>query len=333
MDWAHLENSIWLFTLPIFIGLALYVYRWRMRARKKFADEELIQRLFPAAKKSYYGLKVVLVSLSLLFSILALMDPLMGEEKTQIKREGTDIIYALDLSNSMYAEDIAPNRLGNAKKIIQESLHQLGGDRVGLIVFAGDAYSISPMTHDYGAIESYIEMASPELISAQGTNLFSVVQKAVEMFDNAPTTGKLLVILSDGEDNEKSISKAIKLAEESKIHIATMGIGTKNGAPIPIHNSSFQDYKTDRQGDVVISRFDEETLKSLAKSTKGKYIYVEDFGNAIEELHTFLNNLDKNVQDIQFSSEKKHIFQYFLVIAFVLLFIDTLTTEHKVFNI
>lgn len=333
MEWGHLENSIWLLVLPAFIGLSIYIYRWKIRARKKFADPNLIPRLFPNSKRSYYKLKVFLVSLGFLFSVLALMDPLMGEKQTEVKREGTDIVYALDLSNSMYAEDVAPNRLINAKKVIQESLHQLGGDRVGLIVFAGEAYSVSPMTHDYSAIESYIEMASPELLSSQGTNFYSVIQEAVEVFDNVPTTGKLLVILSDGEDNEKSISEAIQLAEKSKINIVTIGIGTESGAPIPLYKGSFNDYKTDRYGNVVISKFNEKALSSLAKSTQGKFIYLSRTQTTINELHNYLNQMEKEVQDVQFKTEKGHVFQLFLAFAFILLFIDTLTTEHEFFNI
>lgn len=332
MGWAQPENSIWLLFLPLFIGLALYVKMWQNKARLKFADNHLIKQLFPTSSNTRYGLKTILISLAILLGIVALMDPLFGEEKVQVKREGVDIVYALDLSNSMNAEDIAPSRLEKAKKIISESIQNLGGDRVGLIVFAADAYKISPLTNDYAAIQSYIESASPELISQQGTNFFAVVDKAIELFENTPTTKKLLVILSDGEDNENSVSQATDLADKNEIHIVTMGFGTEPGSPIPQHIGGFQEYKMDRHGETVISKLQEDDLKSLADTSSGVYIRVEQNKEALTQLHSFLNSLDKNEQDSAYSKDKKHVFQWFLAFSILLIFIDTLTTEHKLFN-
>lgn len=332
MSWAHPENIVWLLFLPLFIGLAIYVSQWKVNARKKFADSSLLKRLFPTDSDSKYWTKVILLSLGILLSVFALMDPLFGEEELKVKREGIDIVYALDLSNSMYAEDVAPNRLERAKKLISESMQNLGGDRVGFLVFAADAYTISPLTTDYAAIDSYIESASPELISHQGTNFLAVLQTAVKMFENSPTAGKLLVIVSDGEDNEKSVQKAIRLAKDNKINVATLAIGTETGAPIPIEQGDYEDFKRDRQGEVVISKLDTKAMQSLAESCNGVYVYLNTNQQALDELHTYLSTLDKEVQDTAFSLEKKHIFQWFLGLALLLIFIDTLTTDHKVFN-
>ncbi len=332
MSWAIPENSIWFLWVPIFIGMAIYVHNWRKKTKEKFADSHLIPQLFPAASGYRYFLKLTLVLIGLTLAVLALMDPLFGEEEVKIKREGIDIVYALDLSNSMNAEDVAPSRLERAKKIISESVNRLGGDRVGLIVFAADAYSISPLTNDYSAILSYIDSASPELISQQGTNFSSVVLKASEMFENAPTTGKLLVILSDGEDNEDSVSKATQLAKESNIHIVTMGIGTAKGGPIPMNVGGYEEFKMDRYGETVISKLTEGSMQSLAKSTSGFYIRVNQTQDALDKLHVHLATLDKEVQDMAMSQDKKHIFQWFLALALIFIFIDTLTTEHKLFN-
>lgn len=332
MNWAHAENIIWLVFLFIFLGLATYVFRWRIQTRKNFADSKLLKKIFPDQSEKKYWFKIFLLSLSLLFGILALMDPLWGEEKQQMKREGVDIAFALDLSNSMLAEDIAPNRLEKAKKIIQESVQNLGGDRVGLIIFAADAYAISPLTNDYAAIETYVETAEPELISNQGTNFSSVIQKAVELFDNTPTTEKLLVILSDGEDNEKSVQQAIKLAKENKINILSMGIGTSSGGPIRLYENGFDNFKRDRNGEVVISKFNENTMKTLASSTNGTFILANHTQEAVSALQNYLSTLNKHVQDTTYSKEKKHVFQYFLALSLFFLFIHTLTTEHKIFN-
>lgn len=332
MDWGKFENIAWILFLILFVGMAVRLYKWKIRTRESFADSNLIESIFPKTSKRKYWFKIVLTSAGIFFLILALMDPLFGEEEVKVKREGIDVIYALDLSKSMDTEDVAPSRLDKGKKIISESVGNLGGDRAGLIVFAADAYVISPLTNDYGAIQSYVQSAETHLLSQQGTNFADVVLKASELFDGAPTTGKLLVIISDGEDNESSISKAIGLGKNNNVHIATMGIGTKQGAPIPVKIKGFEDYKKDRYGETVISKLNESSLKSLAKSTSGVYIRINQTNSALDELHLYLNGLDKDVQENALSKDKKHIFQWFLAIGLLLIFIDTLTTEHKLFN-
>ncbi len=332
MDWGKFENIAWLVFLLLFIGLAISLYRWRIKTKQDFADSNLLHHIFPEISKNRFWFKTILTSFGIFFLVLALMDPLFGEEEVKVKREGIDIIYALDLSNSMDTQDIAPSRLDKAKKIISESIQRLGGDRVGLIVFAADAYVISPLTNDYGAIQSYINSAETNLISQQGTNFADVLLKSSELFEGAPTTGKLLVILSDGEDNESSISKAIDLAKNNNIHIATLGIGTKPGGPIPVQIGGFEEYKMNRYGETVISKLDESSMKSLAGSSSGIYIRINQTQAGLDDLHRYLNSLEKNVQDTAMRKDKKHTFQWFLAIGLLLIFIDTLTTEHKLFN-
>lgn len=332
MNWGKPENSIWLLFLPVFVALAIYAIRWQQRKRKDFADENLIPKLFPPLSSSRYWLKFSLITLGLLFAVIALLDPLFGEEKVKVKREGIDVVYALDLSNSMDAEDVAPSRLEKAKKIISESLSKLGGDRVGLIIFAADAYTISPLTNDYAAVQSYINSAGTELISQQGTSFSGVLRNAAEIFQNAPTTGKLLVVISDGEDNESSVQQAVKIGKENNINIVTLGVGTKAGGPIPVKIGDFEEYKMDRYGETVISKLNESSMQDLAHESKGIYIRVNQTKDAVNALHTYLNSLDKKAQDTADSLDKKHVFQWFLAISLLLIFIDTLTTEHKVFN-
>lgn len=332
MDWGKFENIAWLIFLILFIGLSVYLNKWRIKTRAKFADSNLINTIFPQTSEKRFWFKTILVSGGILFFVIALMDPLFGDEEIKVKREGIDIVYALDLSQSMDTQDIAPSRLDKAKKIISESVQRLGGDRVALIVFAADAYTISPLTNDYSAIQSYINSAETNLISQQGTNFGDVLLKSSELFEGAPTTGKLLVILSDGEDNESSVSKAVDLAKKNNIHIASLGIGTKSGGPIPIQIGGFEEYKLNRYGETVISKLDESSMKSLAESSSGVYIRINQTQAGLDDLHKYLNSLDKNVQDTAMSRDKKHIFQVFLLIGLIFIFIDTLTTEHKLFN-
>lgn len=329
MDWGQIENGYWFLFVAIFIGLSVYVQGWRKSTRKKFADEHLIEKLFPKNTHKNHWKSTLLIALGLIFAVLALMDPLYGEEEVQLKREGIDLVYALDLSNSMLAEDVGPNRLEKAKKLLVESMERLGGDRVGLLVFAADAYAISPLTHDYQAIRSYVNTASPHLISYQGTNFAAVVNQSVAMFDNAPNTSKTLVILSDGEDNEESVKRAIQLAKEHSIHVVTIGIGTQNGSPIPF---TAEQYRTDSDGQVIISKLDETTMRNLSEKSAGIYIHARQNQETLDQLHAFLNRLEKNPGEESLSQNKKHIFQWFLGLAFLLIFIDTLTSEHKLFN-
>lgn len=331
MDWGNPENIIWLLFVPVFIGLTLFVYKWKSRARRKFADSLLINRIFPVSSKNYW-FKTFMICIGLSLIVISLMDPLYGEEQVQAKREGTDIIYALDLSNSIYTEDVAPSRLEKAKKIMTESIERLGGDRVGLIVFAGDAYMISPLTTDYGSLLSYIETASPDMITDQGTNFYAVVQEAAEMFQGVASAGKLLVLISDGEDNEGGLSKSENLAKKNKIKIISMGIGTTNGGPIPMDYGNFKEYKMNRYGETVISKLEEKTLIALADATSGIYIHVNQTNTTLDKLHAYINQQQKTVKDTSLSIDKKHIYQWFLGFAFLFIFMDTLTTEYKLFN-
>lgn len=329
MDWGQIDNRFWFIFVMIFIALSIYVQRWRVATRKKFVDEDLADKFFPKNNTKSHWKTIVLMSLGMILIVLSLMDPLYGEEKVQLKREGIDLVYALDLSNSMWAEDVGPNRLEKAKKLLTESMERLGGDRVGLLVFAADAYPISPLTTDYNAIRSYVATASPSLISNQGTNFSAVLEQTIGLFEQSINTTKTLVILSDGEDNEDSVKKSIRLAKENDIHIVTIGIGTENGSPIPFESTHF---KMDDKGNVVISKLDEKAMKSLSESTSGIYIPAKQNQVTLDQLHGFLNQLDKNPGEESASTHKKHVFQWFLALAFGLIFIDTLTSEHKLFN-
>lgn len=331
MEWGKFENIIWLSALVIIFILAYRTYKWRKRTFEQFADQPLLPKLIPNLSHQKFLLRLILPTIGLFLCIIALMDPLFGEEEIKIQKEGIDIVYALDLSNSMDAQDVAPSRLEMAKKIISESVERLGGDRVGLIVFAADAYVISPLTHDYSAIQTYINGSSTSLISQQGTNFYDVLLKSSELLEGSPNTEKLLVILSDGEDNESSISKAVTLAKEKKINVLTLGLGTPNGGPIPVHMGGFVEYKLDRNGQTVISKLNESSLRTLAQNAS-QYIYVKNVETTLSQLHQYLNSLEKKVQDSTTGTDKKHVYQVFLALGLLLIFIDTLTNKHKVFK-
>ena len=295
MQWGELHNIWLIILLVIVIYLSITVFQWRERVKKTFADKELFPFVFPITSSKRYGFKIVAFCVALFFIVLALMDPLYGERDIQVKREGIDMVFLLDLSSSMNTQDVAPSRLEKATKLISETLNQLGGDRASLVAFAANAYTISPLTNDYAAIDSYLQNVNTELISSQGTNYLNAVQEASKSFKGSANTSKLIVLISDGEDNENTVSQAAKIAKDNGIHIVTVGVGTEKGGPIPVfYNGYAEDYKKDETGSTVISHLEDKNLRELAKDTNGTYIQLDNTQDALSAISMYKAKLDKN---------------------------------------
>jgi Ca-activated chloride channel family protein len=247
-----------------------------------------------------------------------------------VKREGIDIVFAVDISKSMLAEDVAPNRLEKSKQIVSQIINQLGADRVGIVAYAGSAFPVLPITTDYAAAKMFLQSMSPDMISAQGTSLNQAVTLAADYFDEGNATNKLIIMLSDGEDHAEGIDEALNLVKEKKIKIITLGIGTEKGGPIPIkRNGIVERFLRDRQDEVVVTKLYPETLKTIAKESNGGY---KD-GNNTKEVLTFVKNALDNIEKTEFETTQmadyKSQFQWFLGIAFILLFIDIFFLERK----
>ncbi|QAR29889.1 VWA domain-containing protein [Ornithobacterium rhinotracheale] len=316
----------------LFIALALASYllwrlwRWRKQALRAFADEHMIPQLFRGGRGKCLKFRSVCLLLALFFMIIALMAPQWGEEEQKLKREGLDIVFALDLSNSMNAEDIAPSRIDKAKKFINSFLSQLGGDRVGLVIFAGEAYAVSPLTTDYTSLHSSVSALETDLIWNQGTNLSAAIDKSLQILGKNPETSKAIILISDGEDHEEGISQAIKKAKAQHTQIFTMGIGGESPVPIPMYDSyGAMEYKLDDEGNTVLSRFEGEELRKIAEKSNGAYIKIGAVNQSVKELKDALSNLDKKSLAEVSSRNKKQQFQYFVALALLFLFIYTLT--------
>ena len=333
MQWGELHN-IWLMILLfIVIFLSITVFQWRERVKKTFADKELFPFVFPITSSKRYGFKIVVFCVALFLMVIALMDPLYGEKEVQVKREGIDMVFLLDLSSSMNAQDVAPSRLEKATKLITETLGQLGGDRAALVAFAANAYTISPLTNDYAAIESYLQNVNTELISSQGTNYLNAIQEAAKTFKGSANTSKLIVLISDGEDNENTVNQASKIAKDNGIHIVTIGVGTDKGAPIPMYYNGYaEDYKKDETGSTVITKLEDKNLRKLAQDTNGTYIHLDNTQDALSALSMYKARLDKNEIANATTRDMNHIYQWFLAVAVCLLFVELLTSEYKIFN-
>lgn len=333
MQWGDIQQIGWMLILMIIITLSVHVYRWRERVKKNFADHELLGVVFPITSSKRYAFKLILGCLAIFFIILALMDPLYGEKEVEVKREGVDMVFLLDLSSSMNAQDVAPSRLEKASKLVVETLNQLGGDRASLVVFAANAYTIIPLTNDYAAIESYMAHISTDLVSNQGTDFFHAMSEAAKVFKNSANSSQLVVLISDGEDNEDSVNQAIKVAKDNNLFVATVGVGTTKGAPIPTYYEGIhEDYKKDQFGNTVVTKLVDGDLKKIASATQGVYFPLNSTQDALSNLMMYKTRLSKNEIAVSKMKDMNHIYQWFLAIGLVLLFIELLTSEYKIFN-
>jgi Ca-activated chloride channel homolog len=321
---------IYLAIIPVLFVLFLLVLWWKKRTQKQFADTNLIQKLSPEQSTFKSFLKITVVCLGLAFLVVGLTNPKMGTKLETIKREGVDIVFALDVSKSMLAEDIAPSRLDKAKQIITRIIENLGSDRVGIIIYAGNSYPLLPITTDHAAAKMFLQNANPDMVSSQGTAINEAVERGITYFDNDEQTNRFLFIVSDGEDHEEN---TVSLAEEAKkqgIKIYTVGVGTEKGGPIPIKsNGSVISYKKDNKGEVVITQMKEEVLRAIANEGNGKYIN----GNKTQETITLIEELLLKAEKSEFEtkqfSDYKDQFQWFIGLGLLFLIVDVLLLEKK----
>jgi len=316
--------------IAILIAMYLLVFFWKQKKQREFADLDLLKKLSPEKSKFKPVLKIVTVALGLSFLILALVNPKMGTKLKTIKRQGVDIVFALDVSKSMLAEDIAPNRLEKAKQIISKIIDKLGSDRVGIIIYAGNAYPLLPITTDHGAAKMFLKNASPDMVSSQGTAINEALKLAKTFFDDDTQTNRFLFIISDGEDHEENSGTIAKQILNEGIKTYTIGIGTNKGAPIPIkRNGRVVGYKKDNNKEVVITKLNVATLKEIAKNGKGEYLYGNRTTKAIDYVEDLLLKADKKEFETKQFSDYRDQFQWFVAIGLLFLILDVFLLNKK----
>ncbi|MDR3272168.1 MAG: VWA domain-containing protein [Flavobacteriaceae bacterium] len=336
MNWEFEKISyiFWLLLLPFLVWRVFVLYRWKKQKISQFADISLQKRIFRDVGLKKFVRNNILILCAFGLIVFGLINLLAGIEKKEVKREGIDMVFAIDVSNSMNAQDVAPSRMEKAKKIIDDIIGKLGGDRVGIVIFAGRAYSVMPLSNDYGAAELYLQNIGTQLITAQGTNVAAAVSEAANMLSQNNSTSKAIVLISDGEAHEGNISEAVDLAENKHITIYCVGVGTLQGAPIPMENDfGYSDYKKDQNGEVVLSKLEDNSLKKLASYTGGSYFYggsSEEISTAVVHATSFLN---KKEQSTSIAYDSKQFFQFFVGGALILLIIVSLTNYKHDFNI
>ncbi len=329
----QLEEKIWFWALliiPLILVMFLVLQIWKRSVQNKFADKQLIKRLSPNKSLFKPVLKIIILCLAFTSLVIALVNPKIGSKLETIKREGVDVVFAVDVSKSMLAEDVAPNRLDKSKQLVTQIINNLASDRVGIIAYAGKAFPQLPITTDYASAKMFLQNMNTDMMSSQGTAINEAIELAKTYYDDDQQTNRVLIIISDGEDHSEAAAKAAKEASEEGIRIFTIGVGDVKGGPIPIkRNGVVLNYKKDQQGETVITRLDEETLKNIAEEANGAYINGRITDQVVEEIRDILNKMDKTEFEAKQYAEFKDQFQWFLGLAILLLLVDIFLLERK----
>jgi Ca-activated chloride channel family protein len=316
--------------VPLIWGVFAWVQSWKNRLQSRFVNTELLYELSPNRSKFKPLLKLILLSLAFVLLVFGLMNPKIGTQLETVKREGVDIVFAIDVSKSMLAEDIAPNRIEKSKRLVSAILNQLASDRIGIIAYAAQAVPQLPITTDYGAAKMFLQGLNTDMMSSQGTALDNAIDLAGTFFDDQDQTNRVIFLISDGEDHSEEAAQAAARAAELGIKIFTFGVGTENGAPIPLkQNGVTESYKKDFKGEVVITKRNSEILSAIAEATEG---YYQD-GNDTQQVLDFVSEQLKAMDKKEFEAKKfvsyKDRFQPILIGALLFLLMDLFLFETK----
>jgi Ca-activated chloride channel family protein len=325
------SNLLYLFLLiPVLIILYIIVKQIQKRAIQKFTQDIFIDILMPLRSKLRSHFKFILLLIALSSLIIALARPQFGSKLLNIKRQGIEIIIALDVSRSMMAEDIKPNRLERAKQAITTLINRMQDDKIGMIVFAGDAYTQLPITSDYISAKVFLSNINTEIVSKQGTAIATAIDLGVKSFTPNAEASKVIVIISDGENHEGDVVTSAQKAAEKGIKIYTIGMGSPQGAPVPLRSGMSQGgFLKDRQGNVVISRMDPTMLSRIAAAGNGDFFSASTGNVGLNQLYNKLNKLNKSEVESKIYSEYDDQFYYFIAIALIFLLIDLMILERK----
>ncbi len=326
----HFANQQFLYLLiliPVFIIVYVINVRLRRKSMDKFGEYEVIKSLIPLLSKRRPLTKFILMLMALALLIIAAARPQFGSKLKEVKAEGVEIIIALDVSNSMLAQDIKPNRLEKAKRAISRLLDNLRNDKIGLIVFAGDAYTQVPITTDYTATKMLLSTISTDMVPKQGTAIAEAIRMGIKSFSPDEEVKKVLIIITDGENHEDDPIAAAREAKEKGILVYTIGMGLPKGAPIPLPGQS--NFRKDAAGNVIMTKLDEATLVKIAAEGGGIYTRANNVKVGLSQLYKEIEKLDKKELETLVYSEYEDSFQYFVGFALLLLLLEFMIMERK----
>ncbi len=328
---AFQHYLIFLVLVPALIVFYAAAWKSKKKAMSLFGNLFLLEKLSRSVSRKRQIWKIILIVLSVGFLLLALARPQFGTRLHMVTREGQDVIIALDVSRSMLAEDIQPNRLARAKHAISALIEKFQGDRIGLIAFAGKAYVQCPLTLDYGAVRMFLNIMNPDLMPVPGTDVSAAIQKAMDTFTQLERKHKVLILITDGEDHEGDPPAKAKEAVKEGIVIYSIGIGSPQGVPIPeFDNRGNQTgFKRDDKNEVIMTRLDEMTLEKMALETGGKYYRISTGQAELDRIVEDISEMEKKVLSARQFAQYEDRFQFFLGLGIVLLLIEMLLSERK----
>ena len=325
---ANIEMLWWLIAIPVFVIAYIVMTKRKERQLKAFGDPELMAQLMPDASKSRAIWKFSLMLVALVLLIVAAARPQFGQKENTVKRQGIEVMVALDISNSMLAEDVAPNRLDRAKHMLSKMIDNMVDDKVGLVVFAGEAFTQLPITCDYVSAKMFLNTITPNLIQTQGTAIGTALQTAITSFGSPESeAGRAIILITDGENHEDDAIAAAKKAHELGIKVFVIGIGKPEGAPIPKPGTN--DYFKDRQGQVVVSKLNEEMCQQIAQAGSGVYVRCDNTNTAMRALQQELDHIATSELESTVYADYNEQYQSFALIALFLLMIEFFIMSRK----
>lgn len=323
------EDPIYLWMLliiPILVLMRFIAWRKRKRNLRKFGDPSLLKEMMPDVSKYRPTIKFCLLLSAITILIFMIARPQVGSKISHEKREGIEVLIALDISNSMLAQDVIPSRLEKSKLLIEDLVDHFTNDKVGLVVFAGDAFVQLPITNDYVSAKMFLQNINPSLITTQGTDLARAISLSQSCFTQREHIGRAIIVITDGEDHEGGALEAAREAYKKGINVFILGVGTSKGAPIPDGNGG---YLKDNSGQTVLSALNEQMCQQVAKAGNGVYIHVDNTSDAQEKLNKELSKLQSGISDTVVYSEYNEQFQIFGIILLLLLIVETILLESR----
>ncbi len=318
----------YLFLLLVIPALTLIFVFYRIQKRRnisEFGNPDLLKSLMPNVSDSRPVVKFVLQMTALVLLIVVLSRPQFGTKTEDVKRKGIEVMVALDISNSMMAEDVIPNRLEKAKLILSQLIDNMDNDKVGLVVFAGEAFTQLPITVDYVSAKMFLNSITPKLIARQGTAIGSAIELTVKSFDPKSTTSKAIILITDGENHEDNAVEAAKLAKDKGIAVHVIGIGKPEGAPIPVEGT--MSFLKDKNDNVVVSKLNEQMCADIANAGRGVYVRADNTNAAMKTIAKELDQLAKTEISTTLYSNFNEQFQSFAILALILLLVEMLMFE------
>ncbi len=331
LRFAHTDILWGLVAIPVFIFMFLEINRWKSKALKRLGDKHVVKQMMPDVSFSRPWLKFIIFILAYSLCIIGAADPQIGSKVEEVKRKGADLMILLDVSNSMLAQDLAPSRLENAKRAIAQLLDNMHDDRIGLIVFAGQAYVQLPITTDYSAAKLFLNTINTDMVPTQGTAIGAAIDLAMKSFDFKDGTGKAMIIITDGENHEDDAVAAAKNAADRDVSVHVIGVGSLEGAKIPYYmNGKMTGYRLDEDGKTeVISKMSESMCKEIAAAGGGAYVRATNANSGLNIIMDQIGKIQRKTVDSKNFKDYEDRFQFFLGIAFVLLVIEFFISNRK----